>query len=110
MCWLPHVTTSGRVRSPFLLEGPLFTITAAFDFSDGHVMGLTAAFPSDLDPFFDIEGQDLSDDYDSPVDDSAEGGLATSQPPADATAPTFPERTVKVCIVKYTAYRTFVRD
>jgi hypothetical protein len=104
------VTTSGRVRSPFLIGGLSLTIIAAFDFSDGFVTGLTAAFPSDVEPFFDIERQEFNDDYDNPVDDSAEGGSAISQPPADETAPTLPERTVKAYIVKYTAYRTFVGD
>ena len=110
MCWLLHVTTFGQVCPPFLFGSPLPTITTAFYFSEGFVTGLTAAFPPDVEPFSDIEGQDFNDDYDSPVDDSAEGGLGISQPPADMTAQTPPERTVRVYIVRYTAYKTFVGD
>ena len=110
MCWPPYVTTFGRVRSPFSIGDPLLTITAAFDFSDGYITGLTAAFPSEVEPFFDIKGQDFNDDYDSPVDGPADGDLAISQPPADVVTPTLPERTVKAYIVRYTAFRTFVHD
>ena len=98
------------MRPLFSFEVILLTILTAFDLSDGIATSLTAGFPPDTEPTFDIEEQDLDSDYDDPVEDSAEGDPAATQPPVDVVAPALSERTVKAYIVKYTAYRTFVAD
>ena len=85
-------------------------IMTAFDLSDGIVTSLAAGFPPDAEPVFDIEEQDLDNDYDDPVEDSAEGDPAVTQPPVDMAVPVLPKRVIKAYVVKYTAYRTFVLD
>ena len=110
MCLQPHVATSGRVRPSSSFEDLLLNILAAFDLSDGIATSLTAGFPPDAEPAFNIEEQDLDSDYDDPVGDPAEGDPAVTQPPVDVTAPVLPNRTVKAYVVKYTAYRMFVVD
>ena len=104
------MATSGRVNPPFSFEDLSLIILTAFDLSDVIATSLTAGFPPDAEPSFDIEEQDLDSDYDDPVGDSAVGDPAVTQPPVDVTASVFPKRTVKTYIVKYTAYRTFVVD
>ena len=93
-----------------LFRDPLLTILTAFDLSDGIVTSMTAGFPPDVEPVFDIEEQDLDSDYDGPVEDSTEEDPASTQPPVDVAAPILPERTVKAYVIKNTAYRTFVGD
>jgi len=106
----PHAATSGRVCPSFSFEILPLIIPTAFDLSDGILTSLTAGLSPDTDSFFDIEEQDLDNDFDDPVEDSAEGDTVITQPPVDVAAPVPPKRTVKSYIIKYTAYRTFVVD
>ena len=70
---------------------------------------LDAGFPLGVEPVFDMSEHDSDSDYDVPVEDPT-GDPDEVQPPIDVAPPILPERRVKVYIVKYTAYRTFVGD
>ena len=83
----------------------MLIIPTAFDFSDGIATSLEAGFPPYVEPFFQMEENDPDDDYDGPVEVSAE-----IQPPIDAAAPVSLGKAVKAYIVNYTAHRTFVDD
>lgn len=105
MYWQALVAIFDPVCLPSLcIGGLLFNVTPAFDLSDGVEIGMTAGLPQGFDTALDLEEEDLDGDY-----DSAEGGPDGEQVPGEVPTQTSQERTVKAYLVKYTAYRTFVR-
>lgn len=92
------------------LEDRLFIIPIAFDFSDGIETSLMAGLPPGLDASFDVEEDDLDNDYDFAEEYPADEDPADTQVLSETGAQEPPERTVRAYLVKYTAYRTFVCD
>jgi len=106
-------TACGYFRScmhPLFFGGLPSTIPTVFDFSDGIVTGLKDGLPPDVEPVFDMVEHDPDLDYDCSFGSSVGWVPTNTQPPIDVAAPMLSERTVKGYVVKYTAYRTFVRD
>ena len=95
-----------RSSMVFLFSGdlPLSTI-AVFDLTDGVETSIPAGLPEGLDTALDLEGNNSNDDYDVDGEDSDDDRVASKAP-----APILQKRTVKAYLVKYTAYRTSVRD
>ena len=87
-----------------IFRGLTLTTPPAFEFSDGIATNLEVGLPPGVEPFFEMEENDSSDDYDGPVEVPA----GRIQQPIDAAAPVPLGKAVKAYIVKYTAYRTFV--